>query len=111
MAEDRRISMEDNEGNRHLLLTKVENDEGAQEQVDAGVQAAKQYTDQQVTTRAPLNHSHGADDLPSASTAAKGIVQLTDSRTSASQVLALTAKAMNDHRGSGDHDGRYFRRD
>lgn len=32
----------------------------------------------------------------------------TDSRTTSSQTLVTTAKAMNDHRLSGDHDGRYY---
>lgn len=33
----------------------------------------------------------------------------TASRTSSSTTVVLQAKAMNDHRGSGDHDGRYLR--
>ena len=32
----------------------------------------------------------------------------TASRTSSSTALILQAKAMNDHRNSGDHDGRYY---
>lgn len=46
--------------------------------------------------------------LPSASTSARGAVQLTTSRTSTSTSLALTASAMNSHRTSSDHDGRYY---
>lgn len=67
---------------------------------------------------ATASHSHSASDitsgvmstsrLPSASTSGPGIVQLTTSRTSTSTSLALTASAMNDHRNSGDHDGRYY---
>lgn len=70
------------------------------------------------STFPPSSHTHSASDitsgtiaaarLPSASTSAQGIVQLTSSRTSTSETLALTAKAMNDHRSSGDHDGRYY---
>lgn len=46
--------------------------------------------------------------LPKASTSQQGIVQLTNSRSSASETLAVTAKALNDHRNSADHDGRYY---
>src|SRR5690606_5004586 len=46
--------------------------------------------------------------LPQASTSQAGIVQLTNSRTSTSETLAVTAKALNDHRNSADHDGRYY---
>src|SRR5690606_6435172 len=45
--------------------------------------------------------------LPKASTSQAGIVQLTNSRSSTSETLAVTAKALNDHRNSADHDGRY----
>ncbi|EDL52609.1 putative phage tail protein [Vibrio mediterranei AK1] len=40
------------------------------------------------------DHSHGASDLPLASTSQKGVVQLTDSTTSSSSVLGATAKAV-----------------
>lgn len=53
-------------------------------------------------------HGHGAGDLPKASTSAPGIVQLTSARTSTSEQLALTARAMDSHRGSSDHDIRYY---
>src|SRR5690606_21850927 len=46
--------------------------------------------------------------LPKASTSQAGIVQLTNSRSSTSETLAVTAKALNDHRNSGDHDDRYY---
>src|SRR5690606_13204591 len=46
--------------------------------------------------------------LPKASTSQAGIVQLTNSRSSTSETLAVTAKALNDHRNSADHDGRYY---
>lgn len=48
------------------------------------------------------------DRLPKASTSQQGIVQLTNSRSSTSETLAVTAKALNDHRTSADHDGRYY---
>ena len=48
--------------------------------------------------------------LPVASLSRKGIVQLTNSRSSSSNSLALAASAMNAHRTSADHDGRYVRR-
>ena len=35
-------------------------------------------------------------------------IDATDSRTNSSTATLLNAKAMNDHRTSGDHDGRYF---
>src|SRR5690606_29374895 len=47
------------------------------------------------------------DRLPKASLTQQGIVQLTKSRSSTREDLALTAKAMNDHRTSADHDERY----
>src|SRR5690606_7346656 len=46
--------------------------------------------------------------LPAASLSQRGIVQLTNSRSSTREDLALTAKAMNDHRASADHDDRYY---
>src|SRR5690606_34908465 len=46
--------------------------------------------------------------LPKASTSQAGIVQLTNSRSSTSETLAVTARALNDHRNSADHDGRYY---
>src|SRR5690606_32564033 len=69
-------------------------------------------------SKANASHTHSASDitsgtiaaarLPSASTSAAGIVQLTTSRTSTSNTLALAASAMNAHRTSDDHDGRYY---
>lgn len=71
-------------------------------------------------SKADASHTHSASDitsgtiaaarLPSASTSAAGIVQLTTSRTSSSNTLALAASAMNAHRTSSDHDGRYYTR-
>jgi hypothetical protein len=43
---------------------------------------------------APVSHSHVAADLPSATTAAKGIVQLSDSTSTTSSVLAATSTAV-----------------
>lgn len=45
-------------------------------------------------SKANANHSHGAADLPNASTSAKGVSQLSDSVTSTSTILAATAKAV-----------------
>lgn len=59
----------------------------------------------------PTAHEHQWSDIksvPSASIAAKGIVQLTSERNNSSEELALTAKAMDDHNSSADHDGRYY---
>lgn len=67
------------------------------------------YTKSQSDSRyAPIRHSHGAADLPKASTSQEGVVRLTNDRTSRSETLALTARAMDDHRLSADHDGRYY---
>src|SRR5690606_14806881 len=67
------------------------------------------YTKGESNSRyAPYSHAHGPEDLPKASTSAQGIVILTNSRTSRSEEMALTARAMDDHRGSSDHDGRYY---
>src|SRR5690606_31360754 len=44
--------------------------------------------------------------LPAASTSQPGIVQLTNSRSSTSETLAVTAAALNAHRTSADHDDR-----
>src|SRR5690606_17277235 len=46
--------------------------------------------------------------LPAASTSQRGIVQLTNSRSSTSETLAVTAAALNAHRTSADHDDRYY---
>jgi hypothetical protein len=43
---------------------------------------------------APVSHTHVAADLPSATTAAKGIVQLSDSTSTTSSVLAATSTAV-----------------
>lgn len=43
---------------------------------------------------APVSHSHSATDLPSASTSAKGVVQLSSSTSSTSTTLAATASAV-----------------
>ena len=48
--------------------------------------------------------------LPAASTSQPGIVQLTNSRSSNREDLAVTAAALNAHRTSADHDDRYVRR-
>src|SRR5690606_8836340 len=48
--------------------------------------------------------------LPAASTSQPGIVQLTNSRSSTSETLAVTAAALNAHRTSADHDDRYVTR-
>ena len=69
-------------------------------------------------SKADASHTHSASDitsgtiaaarLPTASTGAVGIVKLTTSRTSSSTTLAVAASAMNAHRTSDDHDGRYY---
>src|SRR5690606_28703068 len=46
--------------------------------------------------------------LPVASLTQRGIVQLTHSRSSTADNLALAASAMNAHRMSADHDDRYY---
>src|SRR5690606_14598046 len=46
--------------------------------------------------------------LPAASTSQPGIVQLTNSRSSNREDLAVTAAALNAHRTSADHDNRYY---
>src|SRR5690606_21820793 len=46
--------------------------------------------------------------LPAASTSQPGIVQLTNSRSSNREDLAVTAAALNAHRTSADHDDRYY---
>src|SRR5690606_23455783 len=46
--------------------------------------------------------------LPVASLTQRGIVQLTNSRGSTADNLALAASAMNTHRTSADHDDRYY---
>lgn len=46
--------------------------------------------------------------LPVASLTQRGIVQLTNSRSSTSETLAVTAAALNAHRTSADHDDRYY---
>lgn len=56
----------------------------------------------------PSTFPADAATLPQASTSQQGIVQLTNSRSSTSETLAVTAKALNDHRTSADHDGRYY---
>lgn len=121
---DRNIIIEDDKGNRYFPYTKVELVQGAETPSGAQAKAntaeanAKSYTDQQVATKADVGHKHSASDitsgtiaaarLPAASTSASGIVQLTTSRTSSSNTLALAASAMNAHRTSSDHDGRYY---
>jgi len=57
-------------------------------------------------------NGQGLINLP-ASAIASGVIPTdrlptTDSRTSTSQTQITTAKAMNDHRLSGDHDERYY---
>lgn len=59
--------------------------------------------------------SNNLSDLPSPSQArsnlglgASATMGTTASRASSSTSIVLQAKAMNDHRGSGDHDGRYY---
>lgn len=46
------------------------------------------------STFTPSSHTHSASDLPSASTSAKGVVQLTTSTSSTSTTLAATASAV-----------------
>jgi hypothetical protein len=46
------------------------------------------------STFTPSSHSHGAGDLPSASTSAKGVVQLSSAVNSTSTTLAATASAV-----------------
>lgn len=121
---DRNIIIEDDKGNRYFPYTKVELVQGAETPSGAQAKAntaeanAKSYTDQQVATKADVGHKHSAADitsgtiaaarLPTASTSTPGIVQLTTSRTSSSNTLALAASAMNVHRTSSDHDNRYY---
>lgn len=45
-------------------------------------------------SKANENHSHGAGDLPNASTSAKGVSQLNSATNSTSEVLAATPKAV-----------------
>ena len=62
----------------------------------------------------PSAHKHSwsdVEDVPLASLTTAGIVKLTSDRNSNSEELALTAKAMDDHVKSGDHDGRYYTKD
>ena len=62
----------------------------------------------------PSAHKHtwsDVEDVPLASLTTAGIVKLTSARDSDSEELALTAKAMDDHVKSGDHDGRYYTKD
>lgn len=59
----------------------------------------------------PSAHKHpwsDVEDVPLASLMLAGIVKLTSDRDNDSEELALTAKAMDDHVKSGDHDGRYY---
>src|SRR5690606_441937 len=56
----------------------------------------------------PSTFPADAETLPRASTSQAGIVQLTNSRSSTSETLAVTAAALNAHRTSADHDGRYY---
>lgn len=53
-----------------------------------------------LASKADINHAHDADDLPEATTTAKGVVQLTDSYGSNSSLLAATAKALADGLGT-----------
>ncbi len=56
---------------------------------------------------APTSHSHVAGDLPSASTTAAGIVQLSNVTNSTSTVLAATANAVKTAYDKGDHSHPY----
>src|SRR5690606_24369901 len=56
----------------------------------------------------PSTFPADAETLPRASTSQRGIVQLTNSRSSTSDTLAVTAAALNAHRTSADHDNRYY---
>ncbi len=52
-------------------------------------------------------HAHAAGDLPSASTSAAGIVQLNDTVSSTSTVLAATANAVKQAYDKGNHSHPY----
>ena len=59
------------------------------------------------STFTPSSHSHSAGDLPSASTSAKGVVQLSDSTSSTSTTLAATARAVKAAYDVGNHSHPY----
>ena len=59
------------------------------------------------STFAPSSHSHGAGDLPSATTSAKGVVQLSTSTSSTSTTLAATASAVKAAYDVGNHSHPY----
>ena len=59
------------------------------------------------STFTPSSHSHGAGDLPSASTSAKGVVQLSTSTSSTSTTLAATASAVKAAYDVGNHSHPY----
>ncbi|WP_018752594.1 tail fiber protein [Paenibacillus sanguinis] len=62
-----------------------------QTQINGAVQSAKDYTH---TYAAPKSHTHSASDLPSASTQARGIVQLNTSTSSSATNQAATPSAV-----------------
>lgn len=65
---------------------------------DKPVQATRWPSWSEVTgkpsTFPPSAHTHGASDLPEATTSAKGIVQLSNSTSSTSETVAATARAV-----------------
>ena len=67
--------------------------------------ATANATDAQLRDRSTHTGTQPASTITGLGTAAT--LNTTDSRTSTSTTLVLQAKAMNDHRTSGDHDGRY----
>ncbi|MBY6105026.1 tail fiber protein [Ferrimonas balearica] len=56
---------------------------------------------------APSSHSHGAGELPSATTSAKGVVQLSSSTGSTSTTLAATASAVKAAYDKANHTHPY----
>ncbi len=79
------------EGNVQELQDTKETPAGAQAKANAALNSAKQYTDQEVAEVSQALDAHKAE---SATTSAKGHVQLSDSVTSTSTTLAATANAV-----------------
>lgn len=96
-----------------LLQAKAMNDHRGSGDHD-GRYYTKSQADSRYATGDNFNSSGNYANLRARATT-KGDVGLsnipnstTSSRTSSSTTSLLQAKAMNDHRGSGDHDGRYY---